>query len=185
MTTRRPLFPASLEEAARIRAGIGPRGVDQDNDPIGLTPEEKRAARDPGKIDPNWKPRSEDMTPLVPPKWAALAGFLSAAFAAGATIAAGLAMFPRWVSFALWAASLVTALLAGAGVPEFRGPASVPVALVPLFLSMAGALVTFGTTLTPGTAGHTVTMGLAAVCAALGGKALPLKDTEEDDLLLK
>lgn len=49
---RHPLPVLPPEEKRALQARLG---VDADNDPLGLTPAEKLAARDPGKRDPNWK----------------------------------------------------------------------------------------------------------------------------------
>ncbi len=112
------------------------------------------------------------MEPLVP-TWLSTTGKVLAGVLA---LALGAVVFfpsaPAWVPLAISAAGFVAALLAGMDAPEFAPKQPlVPVALVPTFLSISGALATFGTQTT-----GKLQAGLllaANVLAYLAGKAMP------------
>lgn len=170
---RRPLVPLNPELRRKLLAEMPvPQELDGNDSPIpvGLSDEEKKAALNPGLPAP---PKEKSMTPLIPPKFAALAAAAATALGAAAAFAPSLTFLPPWVGFTLWALAVVAALLAGVALPSFKGTSPVvPATLVPLFLTAASALAGFASTLAPGTF-QTVVMFLAIVCAALGGKALP------------
>lgn len=171
MPSRVPLPYLSKEER---RARLAAMGLDEQLDPLPLTPEEKQAASNPSEVDPRYTQEKPPMeSPLVPAGLTKLAAALAAILGFAAAYAPKLAFLPGWVPFLLWALACVAALLAGIALPSFQGVApTVPVVLVPILLAASTGLAALASAMVPGTA-QTLVMFLAVVAAALGGKALP------------
>ncbi len=130
MTDRKPLIPASIEEAARIRAELH---VDEHNNPITDNPLEKEAqkmADSPVVVLPLPEPKK----PLIPPWLAHVASSLSPFVVGGA------ALVPPPINAAVFVFGFVLAFLGGLPLPTPGFTADkphIPAALVPGALTLS------------------------------------------------
>lgn len=164
--TRRPLVPLAEELRQKL---LRDRGLDADMLPLSLTPDERRAAVDPGLPAPEVKP----MEPLIPPKVAAIAAVIGSILGVAATFASGVASLPVWLPFLLSALGAVALFLAGKAVPPLKvGGPLVQGTAVPLLLTVSTGLVTFATQMQPGALQGGLLL-VASLVAGLAGKVAP------------
>lgn len=113
------------------------------------------------------------MKPLIPEKFAVIAGAIALALAGAAAWAPKLAFLPAWAPFAIWCLAAVAAYLAGKALPAFTGVGpAVPAWLVPICLAASAALKGYGASLAPGALQSGVLLASVLV-DALAGKAEP------------
>jgi len=182
--TRRPLIP-DAERAAEIRRQLG---LNDENLPISLSPEERAAADRPGL--PQEMPMSSESPstastghkPLVP------AGLVPIALAIGGLCvgAAGILPdiapdLPAWIPFLGATLGLIALYLGGQGAPAFRpNRPLVPLALVPLLGSLSATAATAASQLEPG-ALQGALLAASALLAWAAGKVTPTPTVSETD----
>lgn len=158
---RKPLM--LLTEAERIRR-LQEMGLDENMLPLGLTPDEKKAAESPGLPDVN-------MEPLVSPKAAVISGAIGVVLGVVATVAS--VFLPQWAVFGISVLSAIALYLAGKALPGLKVKgALVPATAVPALLSAAAAIGALAGAMAPGKLQSGLLLA-ASVCAGLAGKAEP------------
>lgn len=170
MTRALPTDPARI---AQIRADLG---VDTDNLPLSLTPQEREAAQEPHM--PAAAPPS-----FVPPNLRAVAAIIASIGAMAMLALPSLPLaLPAWVGFAVFALTAIASFLAGLALPTgMSGKPIVPLTAVPVLAAIAAALGHFAAGMPEGTlksgllVAVALLLGLAGVVTPAPGQALPAK----------
>jgi hypothetical protein len=112
--------------------------------------------------------------PLIPPRYAKLAGGLALTLGTAASLAPQVPGLPLWAPFGLWCLASVAALLTGVALPEYKGDPILAVGVAaPAFLSAGAVLKAIAMAQPTGGSAQNVLLFVGLAADALGGKALP------------
>lgn len=185
---RSALLPPAPDIASAIRATIGPEGVDDKNEPLNASPLEQEANQrikessmspvPPAQNDVPTDPGvSGGLVPLVPEhlvKIATAVGvFLMAMAAVVSNFDLGLPVPMELIASIIGAAGAVALYLAGKGAPQIlAGKPLIPLALVPVCLTLSVACGGIASKLPPGKA-QTALLLASAILGYLAGRGQP------------